>query len=532
MRLKAILADDEPNILRNLQSVIPWEDLDIEIVGTAKNGMEALELSRRHQPDLVLSDIRMPLMDGIAFVEKLREFNESCEVLMVTGYQDFEYVRSLMRHGASDYILKPINYEELESTIGKIALKIRTKQLSILMKEQKWGMMMNLAYEKILYDVLMDYTTITPKTLLPYDEIDLESLSYRVCLIDLDDYSHKQLLWNVDERKLWNFAVRNVLQDALKHEQLRYVVLQMREGEWCVLIERNSSSELDPSEKISKWVAQLQLEVQRHVKLNVSTGIFPDEVSIHRLPVVYKRLQRMMQLSPNKQQTMLIYKDIKESSDSTFSLWNLVEEIIAGLKQVDRRKTEDALKRLNGLLEALPAGSFVRAAQILHFLILHLLREMREISSIDSAEEEAVWSKLDQSEGIHELLQVMKILVEQGLEGNHKKKNSELLMESAKEYIRKHYSQDFGMEDIADSLRISCSYFSLLFKQHFGETFVEYVTKHRMELAKSMLLLSDKSVTDISKSVGYMERRYFSKVFQKYTGEIPSEFRDKRKAVQ
>ncbi|TXK74454.1 helix-turn-helix transcriptional regulator [Paenibacillus sp. N3.4] len=102
-------------------------------------------------------------------------------------------------------------------------------------------------------------------------------------------------------------------------------------------------------------------------------------------------------------------------------------------------------------------------------------------------------------------------------------------MAAAKEYIRTHYSNDFGIEDIASSLRISSSYFSLLFKQHFSETFVEYVTKHRMELAKSMLLLSDKSITDIGKSVGYSERRYFTKVFQKFTGEIPSEFREKRK---
>ncbi|MNI35440.1 HTH-type transcriptional regulator YesS [compost metagenome] len=123
----------------------------------------------------------------------------------------------------------------------------------------------------------------------------------------------------------------------------------------------------------------------------------------------------------------------------------------------------------------------------------------------------------------------MKALVEQGHETNQKKKNSDILMESAKTYIRLHFSTDFGIDEIAESLGISSSYFSLLFKQHFGETFVEYVTKHRMEHAKSLLLMSDKSITDIGKSVGFAERRYFTKVFQKFTGEIPSEYRDKRK---
>ncbi|UJF31917.1 response regulator [Paenibacillus hexagrammi] len=237
MRLTAILADDEPNILRNLQLVIPWEQLGIDIVGTAKNGLEALELAETHSPDLIMSDIRMPLMDGITFVEKLRENNRQCEVLMVTGYQDFEYVRSLLKFGVSDYILKPINYDELESTISALADKIRSNKASKAAEEQRWDKMRSLASEKIFYDLLMNYTNITPSTLLPMDEVDLEKLVYQIIMIDVDDYSHKSLQWSEGERKLWNFAVRNVLADSLGSQHVKHTVLQMREGEWCILIE-------------------------------------------------------------------------------------------------------------------------------------------------------------------------------------------------------------------------------------------------------------------------------------------------------
>ncbi|NEW04590.1 response regulator [Paenibacillus sp. SYP-B3998] len=529
MRLKAILADDEPNILRNLQVVIPWEELQIDIVGTAKNGVEALELSSLLNPDLVMSDIRMPQMDGITFVEKLRQINESCVVLIVTGYQDFEYARSLMRFGVSDYILKPINYEELENTIRKLVEQMRAKKQSKYEEEQKWGKMKNLAYEKILCDVLLNYTEITPSTLLPIDEIDLENLTYSFAMIDVDDYSQKSLQWTEEERKLWNFAVRNVMQDSLTDEKLKFKVLQMREGEWCLLIQSEASTVGHAPPCMEDLAVKLQNNVLRTVKLGISVGLYADAVGIRQLANVYKKLQRFMQLSLGKQQSVLHYKDSKEPSDANISLWYLVEEIVTGLKQPNRTKAEDALDRLKSLLEGLPDSSFARAYQMLHFLILHLLRELREMNSIDSNEEEEVWRKLDKSESIQHLLQVMVQLVAFGLEGTNKKKNSELLMTAAKEYIRTHYSTDFGIEDIASALGISSSYFSLLFKQHFGETFVEYVTKHRMELAKSMLLLTDKSITDIGKSVGYTERRYFTKVFQKFTGEIPSEFRDKRR---
>ena len=107
-----------------------------------------------------------------------------------------------------------------------------------------------------------------------------------------------------------------------------------------------------------------------------------------------------------------------------------------------------------------------------------------------------------------------------------KKKTSDVLMLSARDYIERNLSADLGIDMLADYLGISGSYFSLLFKQHFGETFVEYVTKQRMEMAKSLLALSDKSVTQVGAMVGYAERRYFTKVFSKYTGMLPSAFRE------
>lgn len=529
MRLKAILADDEPNILRNLQAVIPWEELDIEIVGKAKNGLEALELCEQHVPDIVMSDIRMPQMDGITFIHKLREINEDCTVLMVTGYQDFEYVRSLLRVGVSDYILKPIDYEELEKSIRKLAGEIRAKKQIQQEELVKWGKITSLAYEKILQDIMMNYTDITANTQLPIDHGDLETLRYVLAIIDVDDYSQKSLSWTEHERKLWNFAVRNVLQDSLAEENSQFTVLQMREGEWSLLIGWDETVNDSVEAKLNHLAAKLQHNVLESVKLGISVGYFPEPVGLQQLANTYRKLQRFMQLNLEKQQSVVPYRETKEAADTNSSLWFLVEEIVTGLKQLNRSKTEDALDRLKLLLEGLSESSFARAYQMLHYLILHVLRELREMNSLDIQEEEQIWRELDKSESIPHLLQVMVQLVSIGVDGTNKKKNSELLMTAAKDYIRTNYSTDFGIEDIASAIGISSSYFSLLFKQHFGETFVEYVTKHRMEQAKSLLLHSDKSITDIGKSVGYLERRYFTKVFQKFTGEIPSEYRDKRK---
>ena len=116
MNIKALLVDDEVNILKNLTIVIPWDEIQVELVGTARNGVEALEMVKEHNPDLILSDIRMPVMDGLEFIRELRKLGNTSEVLMLTGYQEFEYARVALQNRVRDYILKPINYDGSDVT--------------------------------------------------------------------------------------------------------------------------------------------------------------------------------------------------------------------------------------------------------------------------------------------------------------------------------------------------------------------------------------------------------------------------------
>ncbi|HEX7056178.1 MAG TPA: AraC family transcriptional regulator, partial [Bacilli bacterium] len=176
-------------------------------------------------------------------------------------------------------------------------------------------------------------------------------------------------------------------------------------------------------------------------------------------------------------------------------------------------------------LMAISETSLTRVEQILHFLVIHLLREMRELDIVNMQEEEKLWDELRHTVGTKDLIAIINRLIDQCLAVVMNKKTGEILMMNAKDYIDRNLSSDLGIEELADYLKISCSYFSMLFKMHFGETFVEYITRQRMETAKSLLKMTDKSIAQIGKMCGYSERRYFTKVFQKYTGIPPSEFR-------
>lgn len=525
MRLKALLVDDEIHILKNLQAVIPWEELRIDIVGTAKNGEAALELVREHSPELILCDIRMPVMDGIRFLEALRELGSDAEVIMMTGYQDFSYVRSVIRYEVKDYILKPIDYDELGQTISRLVEGIRERKAEQQNIQREWHQVFHLAYEKVLYDVLMEVGGGSAKPFLKLHELSGEDLTFAMLLVDVADYSQKERNWDDKERQLWNFAVHNVLQEYLSTLQIPYSVLQVRSGEWCMLIERMPPESFDRSQ-CEDWSAQLRDAVGRYLKIRIQVALHPSPVSLEKLARVYKNLQRSLSLNAGQDSAIIVPERAKEQSEHSQRLWDRIEEMVTGLKRCDRRKTEGALRELNESFRKLPDASYERVQPILHYLCLHLLREMRSMDVIQGDDESLFWKQLDRNPGIRETLTVINRLVDRSIDNVMKKKTSDVLMLSARDYIERNLSSDLSIDALADYLGISGSYFSLLFKQHFGETFVEYVTKQRMEMAKSMLAISDKSITAIGQMVGYAERRYFTRVFSKYTGLLPSEYRE------
>ncbi|QJD83750.1 response regulator [Cohnella herbarum] len=527
MRLKALLVDDEINILKNLKAVIPWDALDIELIGTARNGELALELAKEKRPQLILCDIRMPVMDGIEFLGALREFDTEAEVIMMTGYQDFSYVRSVIRYEVKDYILKPIDYEELVATIKRLAEGVRERSIEQYSMQQEWKQVFHLAYEKVLYDRIIDLGGTTSRPFLKFNEMDGENLAFAMMLVDVADYSKRERSWDEKERKLWNFAIHNILQENLASFGVPHSVLQVRSGEWCVLIER-IPPDIYNREQSMEWAEKLRLAVESYLKLCIRIALHPTEVTLQQLAKTYKSLQRSLNLSPESNKSVILSEKVRGTADTSQLLWDRIEEMVTGLKRCDRRRTETALKELNDSFKLLPETSFERVAPIVHYLCIHLLREMRAMDVIGKEEELAIWGQIDQHHGIRETLLVINRLVDQSIESVMKKKTSDVLMISARDYIERNLSSELSIDMIAEYLGISGSYFSLLFKQHFGETFVEYVTKQRMEMAKSLLALSDKSVTLVGQMVGYIERRYFTRVFSKYTGMLPSEYRERQ----
>ncbi|MDQ8735798.1 response regulator [Paenibacillus sp. LHD-38] len=529
---RVLLVDDEAHITRNLEKVIPWEMLGLTVGGTAKNGVEALELMEQQAFDLLLCDIRMPVMDGLELVRHIRDKAMPCDIIMLSGYQDFAYTRTAIQFGVNDYVLKPIPYDELTGVIARIMSSQRSKQKQLQEEKQKLGRMIDLASEKILYDIIMDYTDVTADHwLLTGDEQQLKQQQFVLIVLDLDVSSEKTKDWrdwSDKERKLWNFAVCNVLRERLQQNGLHHAVIQIRDGEWCVLIETEKTAAYDFA-KIKEWAEMLLTAIKSHVKLSLFAGIYREFAAVADLSQAYKLVQQGMQLTPVHDIIAVYPSEQQKSSQADQAFWDTAEKIIGAVKRGDSIGVDIELQGITVLLQRMNEPSLNRVKPLLHFFVLHLMREMKEMGVFSREQEDMLWRRLDRRFGIKDLLSVIRQVTNTVSDKSmDKKKQSERSMTEAKAFLDRNLYRDLSVEETATHVGLSTSYFSLLFKQTFGETFIEYVTRQRMERAKAMLAETAKSVAQIAKEVGYAERRYFTKVFMKYTGENPTDYRNRR----
>ncbi|MFB5759496.1 response regulator transcription factor [Paenibacillus medicaginis] len=418
MMVTALLVDDERPVLDNLESILPWHDMGIEISGTAGNGRDALRLAEQNKPDLILCDIRMPVMDGLTFIAELRERGIDSEVLLLTGYQEFEYARTALKYGVREYITKPIDYGMLEDVLKSLAAELtlrKQKESELQARNQEIGFWVK---RNRIREVLTGEAWSTSSPPISLAE---EGEPYALFVAEACMYFDQTRQWNVDRKREWNRQMSERLEAILQTCFVSPFVFQVREGEWCVAIESVLQKELlsEP--------AGLQEIAEQFASICADSGMegrllaHPGPLQILDLAAVY-HASRHVQLQPGGRLCLL-----------------------TGEEYGGGRQNGDAI-------------------------------------------------------------------------------------ETAKQYIAAHLASDLSVEELAEYIGISGSYFCYLFKTRCGMTFLEYVTRERLAAAQALLAGTSYSITAICSAVGYRERRYFTKVFHKHFGLTPSEYRDRLRA--
>ena len=405
--MKVLIADDEDRVCRLIYRLIKWDELDMEVAAIAHNGLEVLSMTEEHRPDIVITDIRMPGLDGLEMIRRAKELDGTLEFIIISGYRHFEYAQNAIRYGAGDYLLKPVKEAELYSVLERMRNQYQMRHNQITQEER--------------YKALIQNNRDRLRTTFFTDVVLKHSAPERI----------NSLEW-INETYHYEFS----------------------EGYFQIVILKVDSIAFNREENLD----YIQKKIVDLAGKKLKALVFDKEYFLEE-----SRCMILLNYRPEKE--MEIYKAFK----------SLINELMLQ----------------NDIFESL-----------------------KVTAGLGSTEKEAVFDFVSEV-----------ILTSMGEAVKRKQEEGKRPIREAKNYIRLHYKDALTLEKVSGVVDLNASYLSALFKKETGKTFLEYLTKVRMDKAKEMLKETNETISAICQEVGYSDTKYFVKCFQKYTGLKPNQYR-------
>lgn len=522
-----LLVDDEEEVIQVIKRKVNWEAIGFSVIGHANNGVKALEIIEECQPDVVMTDIRMPYMDGMELCNEIKNRYPATKLLLFTGFDEFEYAKEAVHLEIEEYILKPLNSIELTEVFAKLKAKLdqeinEKRNVEVL---QKYYLDSLPLLQANFYSTLIEgriYEEQLKKYLADY-QICFEGPLFCCVVIhtsmsQVPEEMNPQLVAVSVERQ-----AREELAEKWRAKCFTYL------GNTVFIVQMEAENEIpeltDECDRFCKYVHRVigavttigvGMECNNLLELSKSYLGAREAVS-YRVLYGSSRAINIKEIVPKKQTV----------SDNTNEgeLIELFKEIRLGSDQKIEQSVEAYLNRL-----FVPSESLQKHHIALMELISNLYRfsENNALNSpefsIEIGEIYQMLINLEPESLKSWLIKVCLSFHEQMKDARSSSTKSLIL--KAKAYVESHYKEEgLSLDDICEELGVSNSYFSSMFKKETGNSFVGYLTEYRMEKACRFLIETNEKSYMIAKSVGYTDANYFSYVFKRQYGVSPSKYR-------
>lgn len=510
MPYKVFLVEDEVMTREGIRDSMPWVDTGYQFCGDAPDGEMALPLIREQQPDVVITDIKMPFMDGLQLSRILHETMPTTKIIILSGHDEFKYAQEAIHVGVTEYLLKPLSAQDLCAVLRKVAQQLdreRAASMQLAALQAHMSDQRTLLRERCILNMIVGNRT----SLEIIDEcqqldIDLVAPWYQALLIRADKMVVTQcdLLQQLDTA----FAmILNALPNSIwcKHDLLSTVVI-MR------------GARAEHVQHVSQQVAvQLRNQIAAPLGIAVTIGIGQPVERVSAIAQSFAQatadVNATTQTTPTvtriKPDTAVLQRVLKSGvkGDIAHSL-NAYLQPFDGVHSPTRTLTDsmltDALLTVDTMLHELGAQPE---------LVIPELRTMTVL--------------LEQVTSFDQIRSMISGVLERALDYRDRQTHQQrALIDQARNYIETHYADpDMSLNTVAAVVTLSPSYFSMVFGREVGETFVEFLTNVRMRHAIALLRTTALTSSEIAARVGYQNPRYFHAVFRKATGTSPIEFR-------
>ncbi|WP_202081600.1 response regulator transcription factor [Caldalkalibacillus salinus] len=523
--MKAIIIDDEKHVREGLHLLAEWDAVGIQEVLEACDGHGAIQLIKEHRPDIIFTDMRMPQLDGVALLNWLHEANMGAKVIVVSGYDDFKYTKHAITCGSFDYLLKPIDMHELNTTLRKAveAKRLDDKDKLDNRKSASSDELYRLLREALGRRRLSEETI---HLLRREQDLNVDPSFYQLAVLSLTTFAEQKPMHGLKEMPYEK--VLSICNDVLRSFTAGIAFPHNRvEGEVIFFFAK--------PRHIDSIVRQAVHNIHRNLMLKCYVGVGP---SVHRLDHAYEgakdALYRTNLLDDAHHTKACVWSSHENATSKT------EEEVIHLLDYADDMKwaiqsgrTEQIDAILDDIFATFSEQSYFSLEQLRvwekQFDILkeHWLKECEQGEQDGLYRGTDYWHadgrfsfKAFQEEKRKEFNSLMVCFSDSGFN------KERTCVQDIEAYIRQHYEKDIKLQDIADQFFLSKEYISRKFKQVYHKTMTDYVNSLRVEKAKVLLQNPHYKIYEVAEKVGYQNDKYFSKVFKRLEGMTPKAYQN------
>ncbi|OXS53725.1 hypothetical protein B1A99_29170 [Cohnella sp. CIP 111063] len=531
--LKVIIADDERIQREGIAKHVDWPAYRMQVVGLAEDGLQALELIDKNGVDLLITDIKMPRMHGLELAERAKQFNPQLKILIISGYDDFEYARTAIELKAYAYLLKPIPFNKLNQELDKLSLQIQQEQLqrqalSSLQDqvEESKPVLAEKLFKNMLDGSLTDEERIRNK--MKTLSIPIPEHGFDTLLLQLDHPSDRPSTDMDTENPLADLQfLRQLAQTAVTENQGQ--LLQTKENEFVVVLYAHGPDERSSTLCAIRRIRDYLPPADRHA---LTISVSSRKAKLNQLNEAYRECAHA-----SKQKFYLgkgqdiFYQDSMPEQPLSPQYEAPYESLIQAMEIGHIQQAEQSLDAIfNAFANTSATPKPVVKAFCFKIIsdVFRIIHEANEKVEAVFGEEHAFWGQFQTLDTLPEMREWLKETVASTCRHLHSKRirKNTTIVGNIIHILETRYAEPLSIDELAKHVHLTPNYISNIFREAVGESIIDYLTKIRMKHA--VRLLADESVRiyEVAEQTGYNSTSYFSVVFKNIYGISPKEYRD------
>lgn len=535
--MKIVIADDDKIIRKGLKLIIankiPGNSI---IVREVSNGDEALELVKAGDCDLLITDMKMPVMDGITLIKEIATLGINIKIIVLSGFDEYKYVRESLKNGAIDYLLKPIN----KNDFGKLLFKIKNEwedeiQKKLLSEQLTKKLQKNIESLKECFFVDLIKDTALQKEYIDSKliEYDMEkNMKYVIGVLGIDYPRRGAICVEAKEKAFLFDMIKKRIKEAYTLRNIPGPIVTAYKKEIIILFMIEKEEGLGAQSNVRKAIEEMGITAPIEGEYTVSIGISQEILNIAKAHEAYSQAKDAYEKKFFLGKGCIVSYDMNKKKILPIEIHHLngkIDKLSSSIITGDLVETK--IKMIEIMTEIKEnvnnSDEFRQRLREVIFRLYEKSKEFKEIEHTYLIQDNQLFESIELIEVYGDLEKHIMDILENILKKINQTRNSKnaKVIERAKTYIGENYDKDISLKAVAEYVYLNPSYFSLLFKNETGRNFVDYLVEIRVEAAKKFLQKPDVKVYEVAKLVGYNEITSFNRAFKRIVGVSPSDYK-------